>query len=342
MVEKPPVMRNQEAYYHLILEQLPPRAEPAFEAPEMQERVWGRRWGVFNDVGTLRMVAVHRPGDEIKVIDTNKYDEELGAYIDKDQQWYWRDDNPPDLARMQQEHDGLITALESEGVEVVHCDGPKNDSHCMFMRDQAIAIQGGAIVCRMGLVSKGDDYGRRGEELHVTKLLANLGMPILRTIHGTGLMEGGSFAFLNEKTAAIGMAPRQNEEGTRQVEQVLNEQGVDLIRVPLTGFAMHLDGALMMVDHDKALVNVPQLPYWFLDTLKELGIEPIHIWPGERKAVNCLAVRPGRVIMPEGAPGTVERLTATGVEVVEIPYDEILKNGGGIHCSTLPLIRDRD
>ena len=30
-----------------------------------------------------------------------------------------------------------------------------------------------------------------------------------------------------------------------------------------------------------------------------------------------------------------------GIEVVPIDYSECQKNGGGIHCSTAPLIRDR-
>jgi N-dimethylarginine dimethylaminohydrolase len=153
-------------------------------------------------------------------------------------------------------------------------------------------------------------------------------------------MEGGSFCFLNSETAAVGMGYRQNESGTRQVESVLAEQGVRLIRVPLTGHSLHIDGCIVMVDHDKALVNVTRLPYWLLDELADLGIELIHAWPTEGKAVNCLAVRPGKVIIAAGCPRTVERLCERGVEAVEIPYDEVLKNGGGIHCSTLPLIRD--
>lgn len=338
----PEGFRDSDAYYHLILERVPPRAEPAFDAPAMQERVWGRRWGVFNDVGRLRLVTVHRPGDEIRVIDTSRFDPSIGAYIDDEQQWYWRDSSGPDLARMQQEHDGLVAVLRDEGVEVVYNDAPARDCHAIFQRDTAIVLRGGAVVCRMGLVSKGQDYGRRGEELYATRLLAGLGMPILLTIQGTGLLEGGSFALLNETTAAVGMAPRQNESGVRQLEHVLDEQGIRLIRVPLTGFAMHLDGAFMMVDHDKALINIPQLPYWFLDTLKDLGIQAIPIWPTDRRAINCLAVRPGRVIMVSGCPRTVERLNAAGIETVEIPYDEVLKNGGGVHCSTLPLVRDRD
>jgi hypothetical protein len=38
----------------------------------------------------------------------------------------------------------------------------------------------------------------------VTETLAAAGMPILRTIHGSGVMEGGSFVWLNSKTAVIG------------------------------------------------------------------------------------------------------------------------------------------
>jgi N-dimethylarginine dimethylaminohydrolase len=73
-----------------------------------------------------------------------------------------------------------------------------------------------------------------------------------------------------------------------------------------------------------------------------LGIELIHAWPTETMAVNCLAVRPGRVIIAEGCPRTVERLNSRGAETVEIPYAEVYKNGGGIHCSTMPLIRDAE
>gem|GEM_PF-822105 len=99
--------------------------------------------------------------------------------------------------------------------------------------------------------------------------------------------------------------------------------------------------AAIQLQHNAALINVTRLPYWFLDELKALGIEAIHCWPDEGHAVNCLAVRPGKVLISEGCPWTVERLNQRGVETVEIEYSEVRKNGGGIHCSTLPLIRDR-
>jgi len=44
--------------------------------------------------------------------------------------------------------------------------------------------------------------------------------------------------------------------------------------------------------------------------------------------------------MSAHAERTAKRLEAAGVEVVLVPYDQLHRSGGGIHCSTLPLIRD--
>ena len=57
--------------------------------------------------------------------------------------------------------------------------------------------------------------------------------------------------------------------------------------------------------------------------------------------VNGLAVSPGRVIMPRGlSDETRNNLEKAGVTLIEIDYDRVQLNGGGIHCSTCPLIRD--
>jgi N-dimethylarginine dimethylaminohydrolase len=241
---------------------------------------------------------------------------------------------------MQRQHDALRAALESEGVEIIEVGGSAGDVKAVFTRDQAIAVNGGAIICRMGPVGADPGFGRRGEEAYITRVIAKLGMPILRTIHGTGLLEGGSFCFLRSDVAALGLSFRQNEEAARQLEETLAVTGVRLLRVPLTGHALHLDGGIVMVDHATALINVTRLPYWFLDELTALGIQAVHCWPTETHSVNCLAVRPGKVLISEGCPRTVERLHQAGVEAVELEYGEIRKNGGGIHCSTLPLVRD--
>ena len=336
-------LRDSSMYYHLVLERIPPKASPAFEDEEMQKRVWGRRWGIYNDVGTIKTILMHRPGDEMNVITADKYDPSIDALIDDREQWYFRSDGAPDLAGMQAEHDALVKIFRDHGAEVVFTDCSPRDPNAMFVRDMGMVVNGGIIISRMGPVGEDFGTGRRGEEAYITRKAAEIGMPILRTIHGEGLMEGGSFCMLNEKTAAISLSKRGNECAVKQVRSVLEVQGVDLIEIPLTGFSMHIDGAIVMIDHDKAVINIERLPYWFVDKLKALGIEPIYAdYRDVKLAVNTIALKPGRIIMDELAPWTAEKLSNRGVEVITTPFKECRKHGGGIHCSTLPLVRERD
>jgi len=327
-----------EYRYNMTIKTFPSHAEPAFESAAQQTEVWGQTWGCDNDVGRLRKVLMHRPGSELDIIDPSQRLAELCSFGDAEgQTWYWRGDIIPSLAEQQEQHDQLTSALSAEDVEVITLKRCAPGRHkTVYTRDAAIAVKGGAIVTRLGPIV------RRGEEAPVTETLATIGMPILRTIHGTGLMEGGSFVWLNPRTAVIGRSSRVNEEGTRQVEEVLAAQGVELLRVDLTGYRLHIDGALVMIDVDTAIINPTQLPYWFLERLTEMDIRTIEIHPDDAAgAVNCLAVRPGRVLMQSGlSPRTADRLDKLSIEIVPVDYDKVFLGGGGIHCSTAPLMRD--
>ncbi len=322
--------------YNQLIKQFPSEPEPAFEDAGQQERWWGRAWGCTSDVGRLRVVLMHRPGAEVNVVDTSKRLDN-NAFGDVQAGWYWRGTEGPDLAAMQAQHDAYVAVLRAEGVEVVYLDQPApGRMKSCFTRDAVIGVGGGAIVTRLG------PRIRRGEELPVTRTLARLGCPILRTVSGTGIAEGGSFAWLNRQTAVIGVSSRVNDEGATQIAEVLRSQGVELIRVPLTGYRLHIDGLFVMIAPGLAIASITLLPFWFLQRLQELRIELIEVHhEDDAGIVNALAVAPGRVIMPEGVSGfTMERLLRHKVEVITVPYDKMISGGGGLHCSTGPLVRD--
>jgi N-dimethylarginine dimethylaminohydrolase len=323
--------------YHQTIKTFASEPEPTFESPEQQRLVWGREWGCPNDVGTLRVVLLCRPPDDLaSVVDTSKWDEELHAYADREAGWYWRHKEPPDLKKMRAQHDGLAEALRNEGVQLAYVTGTvPGHIKSQSTRDQVVAVRGGAIICRMGARL------RRGEEAPVTKAVAALGMPILRTVNGTGIFEGGSFAMITERTAVVGIGARANGEGARQVEEVLRTLGVELLKVELNGYKQHIDGAFVMADVNVALINPIGLPFWFLEKLKALKIRTVECHPDDPPfTVNCLAVRPGRVIMSRTSERTVERLGKAGVEVISLDYEHVYRGGGGVHCSTAPLVRD--
>jgi N-dimethylarginine dimethylaminohydrolase len=314
----------------------PPAPEPGFTDPQEMVRVWGRNWGAGDEVGQLKIVLMRRPGDEMRVIHANgTYDAAAGALVDPEGRWYWLDRSPPDIAKMQAQHDRLAATLADEGVEVVYVDGIEGPFiKSMFTRDPLVTVRGGAIILRLAPLM------RRGEEAWITRTVAALGMPILGTITGTGIMEGGSFVKLTPSVAAVGTSIRCNDEGAQQLREILARVGMELIVVPMTGWSIHIDGHLVMVDVDKALISPGGLPYWFIDRLHELDIETIHAHPDEGWSINSLCVKPGHIIMSAGNPWTVERLQRRGIEVTLVDYDEVQKNGGGVHCSTMELLRE--
>jgi N-dimethylarginine dimethylaminohydrolase len=312
-------------------------ATPEFEDARELEKYWGRAWGIDNDVGRMRAVLVHRPGDELKVVDPKQRIPEIGSYGNLQEGWYFQSDHVPPLAEMQAQHDGLVAALKAEGIEVFEVEGDAGHRlKSCYTRDPLIMVKGGAIVCRMGARI------RRGEELAITRTLAKLGVPILRTLSGSALMEGGSFSWIDSKTAVIGCGIRVNREGAAQVGEVLKRQGVELIVTDLVGYDIHIDGAFLMVDEGLALINPTGLSYAFIEELKARRIATIEAEPSDYEwIVNSLAVAPRKLLIPEGGSNRIlDQFARNKIEWKALPYAAMHLNGGGIHCSTTPLIRD--
>lgn len=327
--------RSERAGARRSVQQLVPLVEAEFDDRADLERVWGRPWGASTEVGALRSVLLRRPGTELRAIDASRFDDGLGAAVDPQGRWYWFDREPPDLDRIHEQHDGLVALLRDEGIET-HVLPPLEGvfTKSMYVRDPFITVAGGVIVGRLA------PEMRHGEEAAITRSLANLGLPILGTVVGRGYVEGGSFVKLTPDVALFGTGIRCNDEGAAQLSALLARSGIELVTVPQSGFALHLDGALAMLDVDKALLQPDRLPFWMTELLESLGIEVLVPEPDEPWALNCLALAPGRVLLSTSAPRTAAVLRQRGVDVIEIPYDEIERNGGGVHCSTNELLRD--
>lgn len=316
-------------------ELLGPEPEPGFFDPAELERTWGRRWGAADEVGRLRSVLVRRPTAGLANIRADAFDADLDALVDPDRRWYWTGSVPPDLERVHREHAALVSVLQAEGVEVVV--GPElapTFTKSVYTRDPLVTVAGGAVIGRMAA------RVRRGEEQSVGRSVTAAGMPILGSITGTGLAEGGSFQKVRPDLAIFGTSVRCNPEGHRQLAAILGGFGIEVRRVMLPGYLIHLDMAACMIDDDLAIVNPRLAPYDYLQELRTLGVEMIPVDRREEWAVNLLTLDRRRVLLPDHFPRTADLLTRHGVAVVTVPYRELLKNGGSIHCSTMELQRD--
>ncbi len=297
----------------------------AVETPFEEEisRYWGD-WGVASECGQLEAVLLRRPGAEI---------EDIGDPAD----WRWTAVMDPEIARAQ--HDEMARIYREAGAEVHYVQKMRGDRpNALFMRDLVFMTPEGAIVGRPAIAC------RRGEERYAAATLADLGVPIVRTVTGTGTFEGACAMWVDRRTVILGTGVRCNPEGARQVEETLRGMGVEhIIPFPIPYGHAHVDGLMNMVDHKLAIMFPWQTPYDVWRALVNRGIKVIEA-PSiqeakEGSAINLVVLGPGSVLLPAGNPLTKAALESEGVEVTEIDISEIKKGWGALHCMTAFLKR---
>lgn len=298
----------------------------ALETPMRKELTtyWGGDWGCDSEVGTLRDVLLRKPGVEIE----NVKDPEL---------YRWHAVMNPEKAREQ--HDALSEAFRSNGVTVHYVERMRKDKpNALFMRDTVLMTPEGAIVGRQALEC------RRGEERYAAEALAALGVPVVRTISGTGIFETACCLWVNAGTVIIGTGNRANMEGFRQVLEVLRPMGVEQflhMQIPY-GYA-HIDSIVSFVDKKTAIIDPSRIPWDVWNALKEMGVKLLEAPSPEETqnlALNLVALAPGHVIMASGNPQTKKFLEKQKIQVNEVDISELFKGWGSIHCMTAILKRD--
>ena len=284
--------------------------------------LWGD-WGVSSEVETLRSCLMRRPGAEID--DFNWYEARFRG--------------PVDAELFRKQHDSIAQVYKDHGVKVHYVEEQREDKpNAVFCRDLMFMTPEGAIVTRPAMEA------RRGEERYVAKKLADLGIPIIRTICGCATFEGAMALWIDRHTLVLASGVRTNREGYEMVEYELKRMGVkDILHMQIPYGHAHIDGLLNMASHDVAMIHASQVPYDVCDALKRKGIKllecPSRIEDKETFAINFVALQPGLIIMPAGNPRSQEVLENNGIKVIPIEITEIMKGYGAMHCCTAFLKR---
>jgi N-dimethylarginine dimethylaminohydrolase len=294
-------------------------------ADQMEEH-WGD-WFCDSEIGRLHAVLMRRPGAEIDGVTAENY---------ADVRW----NAPMNQEQARKEHDSLADIYREHGIAVHYIDEQRVDRpNALYVRDQVFMTPEGAIVCRLGISA------RRGEERGVARQLAELGVPIVRTINGDGIFDGACAMWVDPTTVILGSGARANASGLAQVEHELRNQGVtDFIRFQIPYGHAHIDGLLNIADRDKAVLFPWQVPYDVVAPLRDRGFDIIEADdPDEVKekfACNFVALEPGKVVAPAGADKTHAKMRDAGIEVITVGLDQIMNGWGAVHCMTAFLKRD--
>lgn len=239
-----------------------------------------------------------------------------------------------DIDKMLKEHEQLVQAYEENGVEVVFLESDEGRPNAVFARDFGGCIKEGYILGQFReplRYKEHDDYKEKMKELDIPMVVSCK----------EGLFEGGDFAFLNERTIAIGMVARTNQKGIDEIRQGIERYGYEVIPVRCKEEYLHLDMCFNLVDDHLAVAYKEGLPAEFLTRLQELKIEIIPVSEASifSHGCNLQALGDHRVLSLKSNTYVNEELKKRGMTVIELDITEILKAGGGPHCMTFPLIR---
>lgn len=286
--------------------------------------------------------TAHSEYDTLDVIFIKRIQDAFEDQHTVDQQW--EDLNftdRPDYEKAIAEYQIFEGFIRDSGATIHYL--PKDDSvtiDSLYCRDAAIATNGGMILCNMGKPQ------RRPESLAEKQAFIQSNIPVLGEIQSPGTLEGGDVAWLDEKTLVVGHSYRTNEEGIRQLKQLLQPLGVEVLVYTLPHYkgpsdVFHLMSIFSPVDKDLAVVYSPLMPISFREELLRRGVQLVEV-PAEEfeMACNVLALAPRHCLMLDGYPQTKRGLEAAGCTVETYPGSEIsAKGGGGPTCMTRPIWR---
>lgn len=228
---------------------------------------------------------------------------------------------PIDLALAREQHRAYCDALRSLGLELVVIDADDRYPDCVFVEDTAVAAGATALLTRFGVAS------RRGEETAVGRVLARFKR--LARVAAPATLEGGDVMRI-DTTLYVGVTPRTNRVGVRELRRAVSGEGFTVVPVPVTG-VLHLKSAVTCLGNDTVLMA----PGFFDESLIAAG-RIIVVPPEERYAANCLAVN-GTVLLSDGYDATRELVENAGFATRTLSTSEFKKAGGSLTCLSILL-----
>lgn len=302
-----------------------------------------------DELGRLKSVLIHTPGEELSLINESNYE-------------YWLYDKVPEISGYIKEHKSYQELLESNGVKVYELedyvdenkDQIKKLPNLTFLHDIAVISGKGAILSRMR------PPARQNEEIVVKEALNNLGIPILSEFNeGEGFFEG--CLLLSKETIFVADTERHTYPFIREfISNILKEfDEVIYTRVPKARRYMHPDTVFNRVREDLALAYLPAFEETCLFTedsrkkidfktfiQEEKGMEIIPVSDSEQSRLACsfVPLESGTIFHYDTALDreTTKNLEKEGVEIIPFHPDAMLAGGGSLRCHTLRLCRRKN
>lgn len=282
------------------------------------------RFGVDSEYGVLRDVLLCSP-EHFRWIAWNPGDASRFAAA-----------GPFDPACAHAQHGELVDALTQAGVRCHFVEPDGVMPYQVFTRDSSSMTPWGPVLGKIAF-----DV-RRTEHEQAREFYARNGVPLWHK-PTVGTIEGADVMVAWPGLAILSFnGVRSTEEAVTALARRFEEKGWEVLLLPFTREFIHIDVLLSLVAEQVAVVAVDQVPPRLLELLAERRVKVVPVAKAEAEALGCnlIALGHDRVISTADNTRVNDRLRALGFEVLAIEYSAFTTEGGSVHCSTMPLLRD--
>jgi len=290
------------------------------------------KYGLNSNVSTLKTVLLKDPKAAFKSQKTIDLQWQNLNFIEK-----------PDYKKSIIQYGKFVNILNDNHVEVLFIpEDEKTSLDSIYTHDPMFMTPNGAVIGNMGKKQ------RKPETIMMKSYLDEMGIPIFGEIDNGGTLEGGDAIWINDKTVAVGLTYRTNNEGINQLRKILSTISVELICVDLPHWngpvdVLHLMSLISPLKEDLFLIYEKLLPVGFLEFLNKIAIKTISIADEDYDTLGCnvLPLSTTKCLITNGNDRTTKIIEDNGIEVIEFQASEICyKGSGGPTCLTRPLYRD--
>ncbi|MFO8234062.1 MAG: arginine deiminase family protein [Bacteroidales bacterium] len=223
----------------------------------------------------------------------------------------------PSVEKALKQHKAYYNTLKQCGLNVQILEADKNYPDGCFVEDTAV------ITDNMAVITKPGDPARLGEEKKIEEILKN--HKKIKTIELPGNVDGGDI-FRVDNHFYIGISGRTNEEGARQLTEILSNYGYTSSKIPVKSF-LHLKTGVACIG-GKHILSIDKFAEFFS------SFNVVKVEPDEQYAANCLLIN-DFLLVPAGFPKTKQKLMNLGYDIIEIEMSEFQKMDGGLTCLSL-------
>ena len=290
------------------------------------------KYGLNSNVSTLKTVLLKDPKAAFKSQKTIDLQWQNLNFIEK-----------PDYKKSIIQYGKFVDILNDNHVEVLFIpEDEKTSLDSIYTHDPMFMTPNGAVIGNMGKKQ------RKPETIMMKSYLDEMGIPIFGEIDNGGTLEGGDAIWINDKTVAVGLTYRTNNEGINQLRKILSTISVELICVDIPHRngpvdVLHLMSLISPLKEDLFLIYEKLLPVGFLKFLNKIAIKTISIADEDYDTLGCnvLPLSTTKCLITNGNDRTTKIIEDNGIEVIEFQASEICyKGSGGPTCLTRPLYRD--